>query len=234
MTTETMTIRAALREKKKLDLRIADESGQLYPIRYYTNDNKFIGSMNPEECKKDIISRFQKINDLLKRREAINKAILDINAKAVIRVKKFITFDKLGYGGDDVEYEEISLANAINRKAYYRNEVLKMLNDLKKKSVAAARDFNTKTESVNNAVENEVNAMFQSMADIKNSSMARNTEAYREAFDKKLESKRPILIDPLKAEQVIEKYRDYVSDYLVNIDNELSNKTETISITIEY
>ncbi len=62
MTTEKMTIRKALKEKKVLDNRIQELKDFGY-VTYYTNDNKFIGVMTPEDTTTFIKANMDIIDD---------------------------------------------------------------------------------------------------------------------------------------------------------------------------
>jgi hypothetical protein len=232
MTTEKMTIRKALKEKKVLDNRIQELKDFGY-VTYYTNDNKFIGAMTPEDTTTFIKANMDKLNSMLARREAINKAILDINAKALIKVKKFVSFDHIGQEHED-EYEEISLANAINRKAYYNGMILPLLKIMERNALRKAQEFNTATTRVQSAVEEQVRQRFGSNNSNTNTSLNKFNETFNEAYKEALEAKKVVLIDPLNATVTFHKYVEYVEDYINNIDSELSNKTETIEVEFTY
>lgn len=232
-TTETMTIRKGLKELKVLNNRISDLRDYNF-IQYYKNDNKFIGALTPDQATADIKATMDKLNAMIARREAINRAVMAQNAQSVIKVKKFITFAHIGENHED-EYEEISLAIALNRKKYYRDIVLPMLVVMRNRAVNCVDQFNKATENVQARVEQEVRDRFAAAsANNNNVSMIKQSEAISDAYNKRLEERKAVLVDPLNATQAFVKYIEYVEDYVNNIDSELSNKTETIEITFTY
>ena len=217
-TTETMTIRKGLKELKVLNNRISDLRDYNF-IQYYKNDNKFIGALTPDQATADIKATMDKLNAMIARREAINRAVMAQNAQSVIKVKKFITFAHIGENHED-EYEDI---------------VLPMLVVLRNRAVNCVDQFNKATENVQARVEQEVRDRFAAAsANNNNVSMIKQSEAISDAYNKRLEERKAVLVDPLNATQAFVKYIEYVEDYVNNIDSELSNKTETIEITFTY
>lgn len=228
MTTETMNIREALKEKTLLDSRIEKLSNTIIPVDIYLNDSPLIRGMNPEEARTEIESNFQSLNALIMRREAINKAILNTNAVETIEVKRFVNFEKLN---DDSETELISLANAINRKSYYKNIVLPMISSMLSKAQKRIFEYDKIKDRL---YENIDDIIKSNKAMAANASLKNINEECEKTRERMFEARKPIILDPLNAVQYLTKAQEYVEDYIQHIDNKLSNKTELTIITITY
>ena len=116
-TTETMTIRKGLKELKVLNNRISDLRDYNF-IQYYKNDNKFIGALTPDQATADIKATMDKLNAMIARREAINRAVMAQNAQSVIKVKKFITFAHIGENHEDDAIAAAKQAADLGIKVY--------------------------------------------------------------------------------------------------------------------
>jgi hypothetical protein len=230
MTTETMNLRAGIKERDLLDKRIASQVEGFMPINSYSVDNPYIGIKPPTQVIEEIGSQYQTINDLIRRREAINKAILETNAMNKVKVRKFTNFENIGKPETeltDADYEEITLANAINRKNYYKGIVVNLVDQMKKNFNSGAKAFQRLTNENIEKVNKSMERRFQGQSNI-------SQTVYNDFQKQEIEKYTVELINPLKADVLIETIQLNVNEYLKTIDNILSNATETISITVEY
>lgn len=221
-TTETLTIRKALAEKKLLDNKIKKFSENLELVFIYSSAEPYHNGLPIDEAKLKVESNFQSINDLITRREAINKAILDANAVNKIEVKKFAGFDSLESG----ETEEISLANAINRKNYYKEILLPIVKKLEEKTIKTHCELDISVSKAREISRNIIENRYQDKTNI-----PKDLSDLIEVEFKRLEPKIAGLNNSLER---VRSWRDAIEDYIANIDVELSGATERFTVVIEY
>jgi len=231
MNKERMNIRAALKEKNLLDKKIEGISNTLQMVEVYSADSPYIGLMSVEDKTAEITATFQSLNDMIVRREAINRAILNINATTSVTVKKFISFEALGKADAATlpeETEEISLANAINRKNYYNGVLFSsILSGLHNSVGRQVNLMNKKTSEAAQKVQQIVQSRFQGQTNI-------SQDKVDSVFTIESEKYKVSVINPLEANVLLPKIKEYLLDYIQTIDNILSHATETTFIDIEY
>lgn len=86
MTKETMTITKALSELKLLDKRISDE---ICKTQFCAANKHFQRTLNGKsitDAKKDMLSVYNKITDLINRRNGIKKALTLANATTSVTI----------------------------------------------------------------------------------------------------------------------------------------------------
>lgn len=221
-TSETLTIRKALAEKKLLDSKIKKLSENLELAFIYSSTEPYHNGLSINDAKNKIEREFQSINDLIKRREAINKAILDANAVNKITVKKFTGFDSL----EDNKTEEISLANAINRKNYYKEILLQITKNLEEKTIKVYCDLDNSTKKAREIARVIIENRYQDKTN-----MPKDLSELIESEFKRLE---PKITGLNKSIERVQMWRDVIEDYIANIDVELSGATERFTVVIEY
>ena len=80
-----ITLRKANADRKAIDKKIDDivsnitKKGKKSLIGFYQTVNPTIGTMSPEEYKQDIISTWQKLNDLIVERNKLNDVVMAAN-----------------------------------------------------------------------------------------------------------------------------------------------------------
>lgn len=224
MTTEKMNIRAALKEKKILDSRIQKLSSEMTMVYVCSTLNPHIGLATPEETSDSIREKWQSLNDLIKRREAINRAVMEANAVTKITVAPFISFAELGsYDAT----EEISLATAINRKTYYIETLRVIISSLQSRVNRDIRTANDSIGKIQGDINDAISKRFAGQTNISQASVKTVTEEETERM-------KPIVINPLKAESLLSPILEKVEDYIQTIDNKLSEATETTFLDITY
>lgn len=223
MMKENMNIRTALKERKLLDKKIEQLSFEAVIVKPYRADNPFIGMKTPDEFSEVIKSEFQSLQDMIKRREAINKAILDINAKTMIDVPAFVSFCKINEG----ETETISLAAAIARKNYYKNEMANYINRINDRIGSITREISNMQDSARKEIEKTIRMRFDGVQNI--------SQSVYDEFVKQQEEKYEVkILNPLNIDSIMRDAVDKLNDYINNIDNKLSEKTETTYFDVEY
>ena len=120
MTTENMRVHEALVELKTLDKRIDDAITDTNWVLANKHSNTKVGGIEVKDYIEEVKSRYQKVRDLIRRRDAIKRAVVASNAATKVTVA-------------GVEY---TVAEAIDRK----NHGILLLNKLMKN---LARDYTT-------------------------------------------------------------------------------------------
>lgn len=223
MNTETMNIRAGLKERKLLDERIEKTVRELTLAKAYCKDDPMIGLLTPEEYEQKIKSDFQSLQDMISRREAINKGLLEINAATKIKVPKFVSFQNM----NDGEEEEISLATAIARKTYYKETLSKTVKSLSNSLVMNMREIEEVKQRANEKIREAISSRFNNQTNFSQSVFDEHVKQQQAKFE-------VVLINPLDITNTLTTVNTAIEDYIQNIDNKLSAATETTEFTITY
>lgn len=221
MVKETMTIRKALTQKKLLDSQIKELASSRF-VAVTTSKRAIIDGLNQQAWKEDSMSRFQSLNDKLRRREAIANAIMQANAVHTVAVKKFIGLDK-----QSDELENISFASAIARKKYLEDLlhsiVARMQGSVAKNSMEYQDAERKADEKVADRLYQEFSSVTQASGKVR---QERETEL-REQYT-------VTLLDPNKFAENLLGFKEYIESYLADIDAILGHATEVTEIEVEY
>lgn len=213
MNTEKMTIHKALCELKTLDVRIKDAiTGATFCLAN-KHGNQKIGGKPVSEVDAAITAKFQSVNDLINRRNAIKRAVVLSNAVTKVNV-----------GG--VEY---TVAEAIEMK---NNGIMlltvllnKMASDLRNASFECERNNGDRLES---RADEYLKAMFQGF-DAKN--ISGEMKSARDAF---IAAQTMELVDPIDVSAKIEALDKQRNDFMVEVDSALSVSNAITEIEISY
>lgn len=222
---ETMTIRKALAEKKLLDKKITKLFSTFNPTFISRPKEEYVGAFKVDELAEKIKADYQALNDLIKRREAINKAIFDSNAVAKITVPKFINLVIDNDATSKAATEEISIAVAINRKEYYK-QLYTYLTKIKTEIAQTADVFRMTN------IKNQQAA--QAALEIRYKDKQNVPKDWSALLDAEIKNNAPEFNDPLDFKHKIDILIESIETYLSNIDVKLSSATEVNEITINY
>lgn len=212
MTKEEMTVHQALCELKTLEERIAKSINYKFAIAN-KHSNKNIKGRVLEQYIEDTKATYQQAQDLIKRREAIKKAVVLSNATTKVVI------------GD----EEMTVAEAIeikNNGIVQWNRLVSKLNDC---FIIACNDCASNNE---NALEARADNYIQSMfgnTDMKNASA--EVQKIREDF---IKAQTYELVDPIGISEEIRKWSEKIDKFSVNVDSALSVSNALTKIIIEY
>ena len=127
MRKETITLREGLRLLNTLDRKIKTSSDNTL-IAVYSKDTFILDGLTIDEWEEQTKNKWRSLNNKIKHRNALKNAILRANLENTIRVPKFVSLDSVIKSD---ETEEISFAEAIARKAYYKEILQKIVNKIK-------------------------------------------------------------------------------------------------------
>lgn len=213
MTTETMTIHKALCELKLLDSRIVKEISGTQFVFANKHANTKVAGVDIEQYKAEIVAKHQSINDLINRRNAIKKAVVQSNAVTKVTVC-------------GVEY---TIAEAIDMKQHGCS--------LKRKLVdKVAQDYN---RSRMDAASNNENALEARAKDYitslyGNTDMRNASKDAQEAYDNFIKAQTYDVVDPICAVDVIEKLKAEIDKFAAEVDSALSVSNALKTIEISY
>lgn len=127
MRKETITLREGLRLLNNLDRKIKASSDNTL-IAVYSRDTFILDGLSINNWEEQAKDKWRSLNIKIKKRNALKSAILQANVANTIRVPKFTSLDSVT---KNEETEEISFAEAIARKAYYKDTLQKIVNKIK-------------------------------------------------------------------------------------------------------
>ena len=149
MKKETITLREGLRLLNNLDRKIKASSENTF-IAVYSRDTFILDGFTISDWEEQAKDKWRSLNNKIKKRNALKNAILRANLVNTIRVPKFVSLDSVNRNN---ETEEISFAEAIARKAYYKETLQKIVNKIKihiEDNNRVYEQFKGKTEVVYN------------------------------------------------------------------------------------
>ena len=213
MTSEKMTIHKALCELKTLDDRIKKSIyGTSYVFANKHSNNKMSGMTLTAYCD-EIKAAYQRTTDLIKRRDAIKRAVVLSNAVTRVQV-----------GG-----KEYTVAEAIEMK----NHGIKMLQDVLKKlegdNTRARREADENNGEMLEMRADEYVKSLYGNTDMKNASD--EIKKVRADF---IMAQTYEIVDPINIKAEMDRLDKDISGFMVDIDSALSVSNALTEITVEY
>lgn len=213
MTTEKMNVHQALAELKTLDKRI--EKAVQTPDWVVTNkhSNNKIDGVAIAEWIADVKTQYQKAMDLIRRRDAIKRAVVNSNAVTKVLIA-------------GVEY---TVAEAIDKKNH-GTQFLSMMarrlaHDHAQAKLVADRENGSR-------LEDRADVFVKSL--IGNTDTKGMTEEIKTRREDFIAAQTLDIIDPIGAVREIDRLDEEVSSFLTNVDAALSVSNAITEITVEY
>lgn len=213
MTTEKMTVHKALSELKVIGDRITSAISSGKFIRANKHSNEKIDGVSVEEFKKQIQSSYDKVNDLIRRRNAIKKAVVLSNATTKVKI------------GDD----EYTVAEAIEMKnsgMQYKVDLYSALSRQYMQAIQITEKENG--ETLQQKAENYVIGLYGSKEGKTNTDEIEKTRKdfiLNNTFE---------LVDPIKVKDKMDALEKEITEFNAEIDASLSVSNAVTEITIEY
>lgn len=213
MTTETMTVHKALAELKVIGDRINSTISTGVYVKANKHSNEKINGVSVDEFKNQIKSSFDKANDLIKRRNAIKRAVVLSNATTKVNVGN----------------EEYTVAEAIEMKNTGMSYKIELMNTLNRQYAQAIQITERENgETLQQKAENYVLGLYGSK---EGKTAVDEIESVKKQF---VLNNTFELIDPIRIKEKIEAFEKEIADFTSDIDAALSVSNATTSITIEY
>ena len=211
MTKEKMTVHKALSELKIIDDRIKKATTDVKFCNVIRHSDTKINGEPIEDWKKDASSSYDKAVDLIKRRNAIKRAVVLSNAVTKVNING----------------QEYTVAEAIDMKNHGLDcDALlmdKLVNDLK--SAQNTAQYNNERDLPQRA-DNFVNAMYGGKDN--------KTEEANKSREEFIKANTYEVIDPLNAKEKITSLEERISSFTAEVDSALSVSNAITEIEIEY
>lgn len=211
-TVEKMTIHKALCELKILDSRINNAISSTRFCLANKHSNEKVNGVTVEEYQETMKASYNKASDLIRRREAIKRAVVLSNAKTIVKI-----------GG-----KEYTVAEAIEMNNHGIDLKLQLKNAMKKQYDSAMTTIISKNSVVDDKATEYVVGLFGQ----KESKTA--NEEYEKARKSYIEANTMELIDPVNILEKIEALEVEIADFTTEVDSALSVSNALTEITVEY
>jgi ribosomal protein S9 len=211
-TVEKMTIHKALCELKILDSRINNAISSARFCLANKHSNEKVNGVTVEEYQETMKASYNKASDLIRRREAIKRAVVLSNAKTIVKI-----------GG-----KEYTVAEAIEMNNHGIDLKLQLKNAMKKQYDSAMTTIISKNSVVDDKATEYVVGLFGQ----KESKTA--NEEYEKARKSYIEANTMELIDPVNILEKIEALEVEIADFTTEVDSALSVSNALTEITVEY
>ena len=211
-TVEKMTIHKAICELKILDSRINNAISSARFCLANKHSNEKVNGVTVEEYQETMKASYNKASDLIRRREAIKRAVVLSNAKTIVKI-----------GG-----KEYTVAEAIEMNNHGIDLKLQLKNAMKKQYDSAMTAIISKNSVVDDKATEYVVGLFGQ----KESKTA--NEEYEKARKSYIEANTMELIDPVNILEKIEALEVEIADFTTEVDSALSVSNALTEITVEY
>jgi hypothetical protein len=213
MTTETMNVHQALAELKMMENRIDAAITEGSWVVANKHSNQKLGGVEVKDWVADVKSRYQKVTDLIRRRDAIKRAVVNSNAVTKVEVAGVI----------------YTVAEAIDKK----NTGVDFLKHFARKLASEYSSAKMTADRANGAeldrrADEHVRVM---LGETDRKGMTADAQRIRNEF---VEAQTMELVDPIGIRDVITKLDEEISSFLTNVDAALSVSNALTTITIEY
>ena len=217
MNTEKMTIHKALAELKMMDDRINKTIRSTSYVLTVKHSAEKINGVKVNNFKEQMRSGYQKVTDLIKRRDAMKRAVVLSNATTKVKI-----------GGN-----EYTVAEAIEMKNHgmeFRSALLRQMNS---DYIAAQNDLaRNGGEALEKKSEQYVLAVIA--AQPKDSKMSADSDVMKGLRQTYIENNTYDLIDPLDITKVMETLDAEINEFNAEVDAALSVSNALTVIEFEY
>lgn len=199
MTKQKMTIHRALSELKLIDSKIEKQINEIVPSGIYQKGKLINNYVKEEDFSTSAKSKFDSVNDLIARKNAIKSAIVEANGVTKVKVSE----------------KEMTIADAINFKAVVKFKK-KLIETLKARQQQAVAQLNQQ----NMVVEQNVQRILEATFGKENVKAGKDdVESVRKPY---MDANEFYLFDPLKVAEKVEAMEKEVGDFEMEVDAVLS------------
>lgn len=213
MNTEKMNIHRALVELKTLESRILKEIRNGTYVVPNKHSNAKIGGISIADFCEDVKSNYQKVRDLIKRREAIKRAVVLSNATTKVVVNG----------------KEYTVAEAIEMKNHGISELQTLMSVMATQYNEATRKADRENSDLLDRRADEFIRSTYGATDLKNMG-----EEIRQKRNEFIAEQTVELVDPIGVKAQVEELEKYISGFLVEVDSVLSTSNATTEIEVNY
>ena len=211
MNKEKMTVHKALAELKIIDDRINKAVYNGVFVHACKNDIDKINGVSVSDFKKAIESDYQKVNDLIKRRNAMKRAVVLSNATTKVTI------------GD----KEYTVAEAIEMKNHGMDGMKSLLQHMVNQYNDAVRKFNLNSGANLEERANKYVANILGTTD-------KNVEQVSILHDAYIQNNKFEMIDPLDIAAKIDEIDKMIDEFTAEVDSCLSVSNALTVVEFEY
>lgn len=216
MTKEKMTIHKALSELKTTDDRILKAMNINYVLAVKRSAEK-INGLTVDKFKENMKSGYQKVVDLISRRDAMKRAVVLSNASTKVKIGE----------------NEYTVAEAIEMKNHGMEFRKGLLNRITRAYNEAQNELNRNGgEALEKKAEQYVLAVIA--AQPKDSKMSVDSEAMKALRKTYIENNTYDMLDPLNVAKIMEELDAEINEFEAEIDAALSVSNALTVIEFEY
>ena len=217
MTTEKMTIHKALAELKTLDDRIRKAMKEATYVLAVKHSAEKINGKTVTDFKDQMKSGYQKVTDLIARRDAMKRAVVLSNANTKVKV-------------GNVEY---TVAEAIEMKNHGVEFKKMLLQYITMDHNAAQNELNRNSgETLEKKAEQYVLSVIS--AQPKDSKMSIDSDAMKALRNTYIENNTYDLLDPLKVASIMETLDAEINEFEAEVDAALSVSNALTVVEFTY
>ena len=216
-TTEKMTVHKALAELKTMDDRISKAISSTTFVLAAKHSAEKINGVKVSDFKDKMRSSYQKVTDLIKRRDAMKRAVVLSNAVTKVQI------------GD----KNLTVAEAIEAKNHGMEFKSKLLSAM---SCAYTQAQSELTRNGGEALEKKAEQYVLAViaAQPKDSKMSVDSDAMKALRQTYIENNTYDLIDPLDIAKVMEALDAEINEFNAEVDAALSVSNALTVIEFEY
>lgn len=217
MTTEKMTVHKALAELKTMDDRISKAMRETTFVLAVKHSAEKINGMTVNDFKAKMKSGYQKITDLIVRRDAMKRAVVLSNATTKVKI-------------GDAEYTVAEAIEMKNHGVEFRKTLLHNMTFA----------YNTAQSELNRnggeALEKKVEQYILSViaAQPKDSKMSVDSDAMQALRKTYIENNKYDMLDPLDVVKTMEELDAEINEFEAEVDAALSVSNALTVIEFEY
>ena len=216
MNTEKMTVHKALAELKIIDDRIKKAIDSATFVDAVKSGTEKIDGVVIDDFKNNVKSGFQKVNDLINRRNAMKRAVVLSNATTNVTI-----------GGNEYTVAEaIEMKNhGMDGKKYLRDVITSQYNE-------TVRKYNSHNgENIEYLANEYVQNILRSQGDSADKTDSKQVQALHDSF---IAANKFDMIDPLRIANKIEELDNEIRDFEVEVDSALSTSNAITIIEFSY
>ena len=217
MTQEKMTVHKALAELKNMDDRISKAIRSATYVLAVKHSAEKINGVKVDDFKDRMRSGYQKVADLIKRRDAMKRAVVLSNATTKVKI------------GD----KEMTIAEAIEAKNHgmeFKSELLRVMSN------AYTNAQNELTRNGGEALEKRAEQYVLAViaAQPKDSKMSVDSDAMKTLRQTYIENNTYDLVDPMDIAKLMEALDAEINEFNAEVDAALSCSNALTVIEFEY
>lgn len=211
--TEIMTVHEALCTLKMLDKRIPAAIAELNPVLCNKHINTKIDGKTIKEVEDRIKDEFQSVNDLIRRRHAIKRAVVKSNAvtEVVIEGETYTVAEAIEMKNHGIGFHQ-SLSDQILRSYNY----------------AKLNADRNNGDALERRADENVRVTFG------NTDMKGNEAAAQEVRRKFIEDQTVDIIDPIKVKDRVKEMTEFITSFQTKVDSALSVSNAVTQIEVTY